>query len=275
MTATGPTSWPPSGRGAFPTNRSTRVAWVWQARVRASSLAPGERRAATFALPWDFPLVQFRDPVDGTIWRKRYTQWYPGSYQGWAMARDLLDDASMLERGIDSWWSVVAKDTDYPLWLRTAVLNELYYDVFGGVFWENGCVSKPKRFGDRPGQHLYFTVETDVFRDCESMDVRHYEARHLLELFPSIERDVLLGWADMVNADSLGRTPHDAGSPVDDPWFVVGQYSGTRPGKLRCASTGPTSPPNSCSRPMPIGPTPVTTPSGRRSIPLRAGPCCT
>ena len=195
------------------------------------SLAPGEQRAATFALAWDFPLVQFRDPVDGTIWRKRYTQWYPGSYQGWAIARDLLDDASNLERGIDSWWSVVAKDPDYPLWLRSAALNELYYDVFGGVFWENGCVSKPKRFGARPGQHLYFTLETDVFRDCESMDVRHYEARHLLELFPTIERDVLLGWADMVNADSLGRTPHDAGSPVDDPWFVVNQYSGTRPGE--------------------------------------------
>ncbi len=63
------------------------------------------------------------------------------------------------------------------------------------------------------------------------MDVRHYEARHLLELFPTIEHDLLLGWADMVAADPLGRTPHDAGSPVDDPWFVVSQYSATRPGE--------------------------------------------
>jgi len=195
------------------------------------SLAPGEKQAATFTLVWDFPMVQFRNPVDGTIWRKRYTQWYPGGYQGWAMARDMLDDAPRLERGIDAWWSVVANDPTYPLWLRGAALNELYYGVFGGVFWENGCVTKPKRFGTRRGQHLYFTLETDVFRDCESMDVRHYEARHLLELFPTIERDVLLGWADMVNADPLGRTPHDAGSPVDDPWFVSSQYSGTRPGE--------------------------------------------
>ncbi len=50
------------------------------------TLAPGEQRAATFALAWDFPIVQFRNPVDGTQWRKRYTQWYPGSYQGWAIA---------------------------------------------------------------------------------------------------------------------------------------------------------------------------------------------
>ena len=196
------------------------------------SLAPG-RAAAPPPSRWPgtSPIVQFRNPVDGTQWRKRYTQWYPGSYQGWAIARDLLADASRLERGIDAWWSPVADDPVYPLWLRGAALNELYYDVFGGVFWENGCITKPKRFGARPGQHLYFTLETDVFRDCESLDVRHYETRHLLELFPTIERDVLLGWADMVDADPLGRTPHDAGSPVDDPWFVVSQYSATRPGE--------------------------------------------
>jgi non-lysosomal glucosylceramidase len=195
------------------------------------SLAPGAQHAATFALAWDFPIVQFRNPVDGTQWRKRYTQWYPGSYQGWSIASDLLADASRLERGIDAWWSRVADDPVYPLWLRGAALNELYYDVFGGVFWENGCITKPKQFGARPGQHLYFTLETDVYRDCESMDVRHYEARHLLELFPAIEHDLLLGWADMVNADPLGRTPHDAGSPVDDPWFAVSQYSATKPGE--------------------------------------------
>jgi len=195
------------------------------------SLAPGERRAATFALTWDFPVVQFRNPIDGTKWWKRYTEWYRGPYRGWAIARDLLDGASRLERGIDAWWSPVAQDPTYPLWLRSAALNELYYDVFGGVFWENGCISKPKRAGARPGQHLYFALETDVFRDCESMDVRHYETRHLLQLFPTIERDVLLGWADLVAADPKGRTPHDAGSPVDDPWFVVNQYSATRPGE--------------------------------------------
>jgi len=195
------------------------------------TLAPGEQRAATFALAWDFPIVQFSNPTDGTQWRKRYTQWYPGSYQGWAIASDLLADVSRLERGIDAWWSRVADDPAYPLWLRGAALNELYYSVFGGVFWENGCLTKPKVYGRRPGQHLYFTLETDVFRDCESLDVRHYEARHLLQLFPTIERDLLLGWKDMVAADPEGRTPHDAGSPVDDPWFVVGQYSATRPGE--------------------------------------------
>jgi uncharacterized protein (DUF608 family) len=193
------------------------------------TLAPGQRRAATFALTWDFPIVQFRNPDSGTRWWKRYTEWYRGPYRGWDIAQDLLADPSGLERAIDTWWSVVAEDRAYPLWLRCAALNELYYDVFGGVFWENGCITRPKRFGARDGQHLYFALETDVFRDCESLDVRHYETRHMLELFPTIERDVLLGWADLVMADPKGRTPHDAGTPVDDPWFVVNQYAATRP----------------------------------------------
>ena len=195
------------------------------------TLPPRRRGVATFALSWDFPVVQFRDPVDGTRWWKRYTQWYPGPYRAWAIAQDLLADPTGFERAIDAWWSVVAEDASYPLWLRCAALNELYYDVFGGVFWENGCITKPKRAGAWPDQHLYFTLETDAYRDCESLDVRHYETRHLLELFPAIERDVLLGWADLVSADAVGRTPHDAGSPVDDPWFVTNQYTATRPGE--------------------------------------------
>jgi non-lysosomal glucosylceramidase len=195
------------------------------------TLAPGRRDAATFAVAWDFPVVQFRNPVSGTQWLKRYTQWYPGPYRGLAVARDLVRGASTLERRVNGWWSAVTDDPAYPLWLRGAALNELYLDVFGGVFWENGCITKPKRYGARPDQHLYFTLEADVLRDCETLDVRHYETRHLLELFPTIERDVLLGWADMVDGDPAGVVPHDAGSTVDDPWFVVNQYAGTGPGQ--------------------------------------------
>jgi non-lysosomal glucosylceramidase len=190
-------------------------------------LPPGARRAVSFALAWDFPVVQFRSPLRGTRWWKRYTEFYAGPYRAWRVARDALAEQVSIEHAVDGWWRPIAEDATYPRWLRTAALNELYYDLFGGVFWENGCITKPKRFGRRPGQHLYFSLESEVYRDCESFDVRHYEARHLRQLFPTIERDLLLGWADFITADPLGRTPHDAGSPVNDPWFVPGQYSGT------------------------------------------------
>lgn len=188
-------------------------------------LAPGQRQVATFALTWDFPEVQFRNPNHGTRWLKRYTEWYAGPYRGWAIAQDVLSSEVDLEGAVDDWWRPIVEDNAYPVWLRTAALNELYYDIFGGVFWENGCITRPKTVG--VGGNLYFDLETDIYQDCASLDVRHYEARHLLELFPSIERDLLLGWGELVMRDRHARTPHDVGSPVNDPWFVVNEYGGT------------------------------------------------
>ncbi|MHB8262715.1 MAG: GH116 family glycosyl hydrolase [Acidimicrobiales bacterium] len=190
-------------------------------------IPPGEQRDVTFSLVWDFPVVQFKNPIDGTMWWKRYKQWYPGHFRGWDIARDLLTVAGSVEAGVDRWWRQIAYGREYPEWLRCASLNELYYDIFGGVFWEDGCITKPKKFGNRPGQHLYFSMESDSLRDCESFDVRHYEDIHILQLFPEIERDLLLGWGDMIMSNTLGITPHDAGSPVNDPWFVYNQYAET------------------------------------------------
>ena len=241
-------------------------------------LQPNERQVATFAVTWDFPVVQFRNPVKGPIWWKRYTEWYVGPYRGWKIALDVLSRDVDLEGAVDEWWKPIVEDSAYPLWLRCAALNELYYDVFGGVFWENGCISHEKTVG--VGRHLYFTLETDVYQDCSSLDVRHYEARHLLELFPTIERDLLLGWGELVMKDPLGRTPHDAGSPVNNPWFVTNQYGGTNilnvlaetqidpqfdPFPRQIQWTGSTCRPSSSRRRTRTGPTRGTTTLRRRS----------
>lgn len=193
-------------------------------------VAAGDTGSLDFALAWDFPVVQFRNPRDGTRWAKRYTEWYPHGFRGFDIAADALADPDELEAKIDRWWKPVALGHQYPLWLRRAALNELYYDVFGGSFWENGCLSKPKRFGARRGQHLSAVLETPVYRDFDTLDVRHYQCRQQLVMFPDKERDVLLAWADFIMDEPEGRTPHDAGSPVDDPWFTYGQYTATAPG---------------------------------------------
>ncbi len=222
-----------SANGALP-NASLNSAYEGLAGAIAITLRvpPGETRHVTYALVWDFPIVQFKNPLDGTMWWKRYKEWYPGHLRGWDIAADVLGGYTDvgytdIEKGVDSWWQAVAYNPAYPEWLRCAALNELYYDIFGGVFWEDGCITKPKIYGNRPGQHLYFSMESDSLRDCESMDVRHYEDIHLIQLFPEIERDILLGWADIILSDQQNITPHDVGSPVNDPWFVYNQYAET------------------------------------------------
>jgi len=194
------------------------------------TLEPGEQAVFQFVLAWDFPLVQFPNPIAGTQWLKRYKEWFPGDFRAWDIAVEALNGLDALEQALDEWWLKFVEEPAYPDWLKCGALNELYYDIFGGVFWESACMSKAKEFGNREDQHLYFTLEANVYRDCETLDVRHYETRHLLVLFPAIERDILLAWVDFVNADPEGRVPHDAGSPMNDPYFTHGQYANTSAG---------------------------------------------
>ena len=186
-------------------------------------LKPGKEVVIPFALVWDFPIVQFKNPIEGTKWWKRYKEWYPDYYRGFDIAYDGLKSLDEWEQQVDSWMRLIIDNPKYPDWLKQGALNELYFDTFCS-FWENGCITKPKIFGNRPNQHLFFNLESAVYRDCETLDVRHYEAIHKKILFPSIERDTLLLWADFIMDDAKGRTTHDAGSPINDPFFIYGQY---------------------------------------------------
>jgi non-lysosomal glucosylceramidase len=192
-------------------------------------LKAGESEIIPFALSWDFPVVQFKNPREGTCWKKRYTEFFNGEFKGLDIAKNALDKEQELIEKIDAWWLKILNAKEHPDWLKMAALNELYYDVFGSSFWENGCISKEKKFGKRPNQHLSFVIECNSYRDCETMDLHYYEGRHRTFLTRSIERDLLLGWADMIMDEPEGRTPHDAGSPVADPWFKYGQYFATAP----------------------------------------------
>lgn len=187
------------------------------------TLDPNEVGIIPFALAWDFPIVQFKNPLDGTKWWKRYKEWYPDYFRGFDIVIDGLKSLEEWEQQVDSWMSLIIDNPKYPDWLKQGALNELYFDIFCS-FWENGCISKPKKFGNRPNQHLFYNLESAVYRDCETLDVRHYEAIHKKVMFPNIERDNLLLWADFIMDDPKGRTTHDSGSPVNDPFFIYGQY---------------------------------------------------
>ena len=99
---------------------------------------------------------------------------------------------------------------------------------FGGSFWENGCITKPKQYGARPGQHLAFVMECIEYNYAESFDVRQHACRVTRDLWPQMERDILLGFADFVTDEKInpkGAVPHDAGSPEGDPFFSYDQYA--------------------------------------------------
>ena len=175
-----------------------------------------------FALTWFFPEVQFGEK---TRWRRRYTEYYPTAEgQAFAIAKEALLHHQDWLKGIESWTQPIIDDPGTPDWLKQVGLNELYYNVFGS-FWENGCITKPKKFGNRPGQHLAFVMESLEYRDAEALDVRHHYCRTNRDLWPEMERAILLCFADCIMDTPDGSAPHNLGSPDLDPLFNYDCYA--------------------------------------------------
>ncbi len=190
-------------------------------------LGPGAETTVPFVLSWYFPRVRFGE---GTEWYRRYTEYF-GTDPGHAfdVAAMALAHVEAWEEEVDRWQGLIVDESRYPEWLKQAALNELYYDTFGGVFWENGCITRPEEssYGTLPpDDHKYFCMECQAYPMCETFDVRHYECRHYLELWPEIERDVLRWFADYIANDPEGKAPHDAGMPSQDPFFRFSGYGG-------------------------------------------------
>jgi non-lysosomal glucosylceramidase len=198
----------------------------------AVELAPGERRSVPFVLAWHFPQVRF---PKGQGWRRRYTEYFPAGPGGAAaMAGEALREHPRWREAIARWTSPIVANAAVPGWLKQAALNELYYTTFGGSFWENGSLTGPKRFGNRPGQHLEYVMECQEYTFAETFDVRHHVSRVYRELWPRIERDILLLYADVVMDSRDGSVPHDAGCPADAALFSYDCYGrgyNAEPGK--------------------------------------------
>jgi non-lysosomal glucosylceramidase len=190
-------------------------------------LEPGAASVIPIVLSWDFPIVRFGS---STEWYRRYTEYFGlNAGHSFQIAEEALLNLNDWENKVDDWQGLIINEPDYPDWLKQAALNELYYDTFGGVFWENGCITKPEEsgYGTLPADdHKYFSMECNEYRYCETFDVRHYEARHYLELWPEIERDILKWFSDYIYNTPSGSAPHDAGSPDSDPFFAFSGYGG-------------------------------------------------
>jgi non-lysosomal glucosylceramidase len=184
---------------------------------------PGSEATVPFALTWFFPQIEFGS---GTRWWRRFTEYFPvQSGQAFEIAKEALGKKESWLKAVEAWQAPIIENPAYPEWLKQGVLNEMYYATFGGSFWENGCITKAKKFGNRPGQHLAFVMECQEYAWAETFDVRHHASRSNRDLWPQIERDTLLVYSDFIMDSPDGSCPHDAGSPtLGDPFFDYDGY---------------------------------------------------
>ncbi|MGO9088030.1 MAG: GH116 family glycosyl-hydrolase [Terriglobales bacterium] len=185
-------------------------------------VAPGSEVTVPFALTWYFPQIEFGQ---GTRWWRRYTEYYPAKpRQAFEIAKEALLKTGEWLQAVETWQTPIVQNPAYPEWLKQSVLNELYYTTFGGSFWENGCITKAKKFGGRRGQHLASVMECQEYGFAETFDVRHHVSRCCRDVWPAMERDILLVFSDFIMDTSDGSCPHDAGLIAGDPFFEYDGY---------------------------------------------------
>jgi non-lysosomal glucosylceramidase len=186
-------------------------------------LEPDLAVTVPFALAWYFPQIEFNC---GTRWWRRFSEWFPaGQGQAFSLCREALINHDKWLAAVDEWQRPILRSEAHPDWLKQSMLNELYYATFGGSFWENGCITKAKKFGNRPGQHISFVMECQEYANVESFDVRHHPARSNRDLWPEQERATLLLFNDFIMDTPDGSCPHDAGDVNSgDPLFLYDAY---------------------------------------------------
>ncbi|GHT48899.1 hypothetical protein AGMMS49982_01140 [Bacteroidia bacterium] len=195
-------------------------------------LKPGEEKVIPFSLSWYFPTMC---SGSGALWNRRFTEYFPDNGQDdnvLAIAAEGLKEYPKWLNAVDAWTLPIAENKNCPDWLKAGALNELYYTTFGGSFWENGCLNREKKFGNRKGQHLSGVMECTAYYFFETFDVRHHAARTTRDLWPKNERDILLAYADAIMSTALGSCPHDLGGPARDLFNTPDLYvQAYRPGK--------------------------------------------
>lgn len=206
------------------------------------TLEPGQTLDVPFALAWDMPVMSFRNLKTGetTTWYKRYTAFYgrEGNH-AFEMARDALANNANWRQQIIDWQAPILDDPQRPTWYKTALFNELYFLADGGTAWEHGRYGEPAPDADYLGGFLY--LECYDYAHYATFDVDFYASFALLELFPEIEKRIMLDYVATVPQEDLrphpimatnavvprklaGAVPHDLGGPTENPWLEPNNY---------------------------------------------------
>jgi len=208
-------------------------------------LAPGKSIVIPLVLSWDFPVVEFLSYYAGgtrTQWWKKYCEHFDTlSDNSFQSAAEALLNYQDWEDQIDAWMSPFIDDPACPDWLICAAFNELYYNQFGGSFWESGLKSghAEEFMGLHPEDHKNFIMESQAYTLSGNINVGHYSSVVYARFWPEMERDLLRCHADFVthydicNPSVPHQTSPEIGAPRDvangicrmaDPFFIMAPH---------------------------------------------------
>ena len=172
----------------------------------------GLQRATTngYALS-EFSVSQAAGPRQ---WYKYYTQFFgKGGTSSWEIAKTALNNYQDWEQEIEAWQRPYIEDPYKPNWYRCALMNELYFLVDGGTFWEDGLkggAPEPVSYPD----NKFGLMECFDFGNYSAFDVETYGSFSLITLWPELEKQILRQSVDVMDGTSSAR-PCGDGSPLN------------------------------------------------------------
>ncbi|CAG9785611.1 unnamed protein product [Diatraea saccharalis] len=204
------------------------------------SLDPGGTGSTEFSLVWDMPIIKYKK--DKKIHKRYYTKYFGSDgIAGASIAAYALRNYKNWEKQIAEWQDPILTNNNIPDWLKSALMNELYYIADGGTIWFDVHEEYPES-DPRHDFGLFGYLEGHEYRMYNTYDVHFYASFALAQLWPNLQVVLQYMFRDTVALESekcrlslydgksvklktKNSIPHDLGDPEDIPFAHINAYN--------------------------------------------------
>ncbi|XP_068632889.1 non-lysosomal glucosylceramidase [Battus philenor] len=204
------------------------------------SIEPGGIGTTEFALVWDMPVIKYKK--DKKVHKRYYTKYFGSDgIAGASIAAYALRNYENWEKQLAEWQDPILSNVNIPDWLKSALMNELYFVADGGTIWfdvrDDYPATDPRHeFG------VFGYLEGHEYRMYNTYDVHFYASFAIAQLWPNLQVVLQYMFRDTIATETVkcrqslydGKTvklkikdsiPHDLGDPEDVPLTNINAYN--------------------------------------------------
>ncbi|KAL4716344.1 hypothetical protein ACJJTC_006706 [Scirpophaga incertulas] len=204
------------------------------------SLDPGGSGSTEFCLAWDMPVIRYKK--DKKTHKRYYTKFFGSDgFAGASIAAYALRNYKNWEKQLKEWQDPILTNCNIPDWLRSALMNELYYIADGGTIWFDVHDEYPES-DPRHNFGLFGYLEGHEYRMYNTYDVHFYASFALSQLWPNLQvvlqymfRDTIAKETEKIRLNLYDgknvkfkikdSVPHDLGDPEGIPFSNINAYN--------------------------------------------------
>ncbi|CAG9578874.1 unnamed protein product [Danaus chrysippus] len=204
------------------------------------SLDPGGSGSTEFCLVWDMPVIKYKK--DSKVHKRYYTKYFGSDgIAGASIAAYALRYYKRWEKQLAEWQDPILNNSCIPDWLKSALMNELYFVADGGTIWFDVAEEYP----DTDPRHefgVFGYLEGHEYRMYNTYDVHFYASFALAQLWPNLQVVLQYMFKETISIEinklrpSLydGKSckfkikdsiPHDLGEPDGIPFTHINAYN--------------------------------------------------